>query len=180
MKKILTFTPILSLFIAVAFSHAYAARQITYNDFDDTSPMISNNSDIVWLQDIGWDTQIQRWNIYSKYQDFSNITWLEERQLQMSANGNVVWQTYNDDTNEYEIIAETYPYNGIGQNISLSPNHKDKDPDINDNGHVVWLKYVNYSFDVYLYDGVERRKLTHNGIVNISDNADPQINNNSR
>lgn len=183
MKKLLTSASIILLFSVVPLSHAYnTAQRITFNDYDDTSAMISNNGDLVWIQDIHYDTQIKLRNINGNYQNFPNITYLEERQLQMSANGNVVWQRYNDATDEDEIVSETFPYNGVGQNISLSPDHKDRDPHINDNGHVVWLRKHTHIllWDVYFYDGNERHNLTHNSIVNISDNEAPQINNNSQ
>ena len=110
--------------------------------------------------------------------------------MQMSNNGNVVWSQYSGGYGTYDIwlydstkpISPTNPTNLTNNpaDSSYYTGVRADDPQINDNGHVVWSSnkpiapstYMRYN--IYLYDGTVTSNLTQNTLPSMK----PQINNN--
>ena len=110
--------------------------------------------------------------------------------MQTSNNGNVVWSQYSGGYGTYDIwlydstkpISPTNPAN-LTNNPTDSSYYtavRADDPQINDNGHMVWSSNKPIApstyrrYNIYLYDGTVTSNLTQNTLPSMK----PQINNN--
>jgi hypothetical protein len=99
-------------------------------------------------------------------------------QVQINANGHVVWSGCDSETCNNPIETEIFLYDGTSTAQLTNDTYSDSTPQINDNGYVVWRQCPpiidGSTCEILLYDGTTTTQLTDNS----HNNKDPQINDN--
>jgi hypothetical protein len=140
--------------------------QLTDNTHDDLLPQINNNDWVTWTAcDEKWCTTVEEaYRIFlydgsSTIQLTDNASW-SNHGPRMNNRGDVVWVEHGDPA------AEIFLYDGANT-IRLTDNdYGDYNPEINDNGYIVWQ-----GRGIWLYDGFTAEEISEYG-------SDAQISNN--
>ena len=192
MKRILSgfgliyLSALLIVSVSQAGTTVFEGSQLTHNDIHDKFPQIAANGDIVWEGGLR-DGEVDYWNVYlleagetvpqaiSDTQPYAvkPYKWMIPK---INAGGDVVWKGLNNDPddNDWEIFRRT----GLDQipvNISNNANADDIDPQINNNGDVVWESRDGTNYDIWFY---EESSGTSTLLADGNDgyNINPQIN----
>ena len=171
LKHIIFIFIFLILFVNVSNGfYQYNIEQITNDSYLNTYPKISNNGHMVWVSDA---ITMGLGDIYL-YNGVSgnkiSIDGYRNSNPKINNIGQVVWSGTNG------IDTEIFYYDGsVTINLSNRSELDDYEPDLNDNGFVVWRGLnENNRYDIMLYNGSTIEKITNNDSVS---DYKPKINN---
>ncbi|WP_136798707.1 TolB family protein [Desulfosediminicola ganghwensis] len=149
--------------------------QISKNSYKDWRAVINDKGHVAWSGYDGNDFEIYFYDGSSIIQvtdnDYDDPCSFYGYNLKINNSGQIVWSAYNGSG------WEIFFYSGSSV-IQITDNDDyDKDPQINDKGHIVWsttLADAPNNSEIFLYNGSTTTQLTDNG----GSNQYPQINNN--
>ena len=153
-------------------------KQITNNDSHYSNPQINNDGYVVYVEDNTNAIFLYDGTTTIKLSD-GNTFWDLPTKPQINNQGLVVWQ--ENDGSDYSGY-EVFLYDGSTTTQLTDNDVYDGEPQINDNGDVVWVGGVDslsggsdfLGGEIFLYDGLQTTRLTNNNYIDMS----PKINNN--
>jgi len=168
-----------------------STTQITNSKYNESDPQINANGNIVWQVYDGGDNEIALYNNSTTTPITDND--YNDYDPQINANGHVTWygeiSTSRREGEVFTTIEEDYEillYDGTTTKQLTNNSHDDNEPQINDNGYVVWyggdkadpkrsasrIEVGGPNNEIFLYNGNTTEQLTDNSYY---DGA-PQIN----
>jgi hypothetical protein len=171
--------------VSISYSSEYEIIQITSNEYNDESPQINSEGDLVWSAYVTYADDKVESEIF--FYDGSPLPILLTEEIcvprclnhafpQINAAGDVVWRTsYPLSTGgSFGWVSSKRSDGNVAR---LEDSNNGLSPQINANGDVVWyIEYgdnVRYS-EIFFHDGSSTTQLTNNGLKDVS----PQINDN--
>lgn len=150
-------------------------KPLTNNATHNGRPQINSRGDVVWLE---FSAITNNYGIYLHNYNgtiIKNISNSAEPSIDTRpqiSNYGVVWTSVPSGESDSEI----YLYNGTSVRRLTDNNVDDEDPQINDQGRVVWVGGYSSDSEIYFYNGTNITQLTNNNTID----RNPQINSQSR